>query len=130
MNSNDLEARFEQIESLFKTENAETRRRVQSEAVETCRHFDVVAEGLHDQIKLIAEGHSALTESISELKGGFGRLEAGQSRLELHQPALESQQAKLESGQGQLERIQKVTLSEIRLLASKVERSNSHPPRR
>jgi len=119
MNSNDLEARFEKIESLIKTENAETR-----------RHFDVVAEGLHGQIKLIAEGHGALTEQILDLKEGFGRLETGQGRLELRQLALESRQGKLESRQGRLEKSQKVLLSEVRLVASQVERSRTSRTRR
>ena len=123
MNSGDIEARFDEIANLITTENAETRRRVQSESLETRRHFDVVAEGLHDQIKLAAEGHSALVESISELKGGFERLEAGQSRLELRQLALESLQ-------GRLEKIQKIVLSDVRLLASQMERSHSPRTRR
>jgi len=119
MNSNELEARFEKVESLVKTENAATR-----------RHFDVVAEGLHAQIKLIAEGHGALTESISELKEGFGRLETGQGRLELRQLALESRQGRLESRQRKLENSQKVLLSEVRLLASQVDRSRTSHTRR
>lgn len=81
MNSNDLEARFEKIEGLTKTENAETRRHFGVVADGLHNQFKVLAEGLHGQIKLIAEGHDALRESISELKKGFGRLEAGQSRL-------------------------------------------------
>ena len=118
VNGADLEARFNRIESLIATENAETR-----------RHFDVVAEGLHDQIKLIAEGHSALTESISDLRAGFERLETGQGRLELRQLSLESRQGALESRQEQLEKAQKLMLNEVRLLASRIERSHTPRPR-
>ncbi len=32
------------------------------------RHFDVVAESLKDEIKLIAEGYSLLNEKIDELR--------------------------------------------------------------
>jgi len=116
VNETDLEARFGKVESLIKTENAEAGRRVQSESSETRRHVDAVAEGLCDQIKIVAQGHSALTESMVDLKQGFARLEAGQSRLELLQLALESQQT-------QLEKSQKVLLGVVRLLASEGERS-------
>jgi len=116
VNETGLEARFGKVESLIKTENAETSRRVQSESSETRRHVDVVAESLRDQIEIIAQGHNALTESMVDLKQGFERLEAGQSRLELLQLALESQQ-------GQLEKSQKVLLGVVRLLASEGERS-------
>lgn len=118
MNSNDLEARFDKIERLIKAEDAETRRHFGVVADGLHNQFKVLAEGLHGQIKLIAEGHGALRESISDLKEGLGRLEAGQSRLELRQLALESRQ-------GQLEKTQNVTLSEVRLLASRVEPSSS-----
>ena len=37
-------------------------------AEEIKRHFDVVAEDLKDEIKLVAEGYSLLNEKIDELR--------------------------------------------------------------
>ena len=34
-------------------------------------HFDVVAEGLKDEIKLVAEGHALLNEKIDRVEGNL-----------------------------------------------------------
>lgn len=98
------DARFQKLEAL-----------IISEGVRTRQHLDVVAEDLKGQIKLLAEGHSALADHIVEVKGGIERLEAGQGQLDLRMRSLESRQ-------GRLERVQKVVLTEVRGLATKVER--------
>ena len=48
-----VEERFKNVEDLVKTEGAATR-----------RHFDVVAEGLRDQIKVVAEGYVVLRTDV------------------------------------------------------------------
>lgn len=106
MNDADLNARFEQIDNRFK--NIEDL--VKTEGAATRRHFDVVAEGLRDQIKVVAEGYVALRTDVTDLKEGQQRLETGVGRLELRMLSLESRQTKVE-------RIQKVVLTEVRLLA-------------
>ena len=35
---------------------------------ETRRHFDVVAEGLRNEIRTVAEGHVGLTRQLSEFR--------------------------------------------------------------
>jgi UDP-N-acetylglucosamine enolpyruvyl transferase len=50
-------------------------------------------DDLHVQIKLVAEGHATLVDSIADLKRGFERLEAGQDHLELRMMAVESRLA-------------------------------------
>lgn len=106
MDDADLNARFEQIEDRFR--NVEDL--IKTEGAATRRHFDVVGEGLRDQIKVVAEGYTALRTDVTDLKEGQQRLEAGVGRLELRMVSLESRQTKLE-------RTQKVVLSEVRFLA-------------
>ena len=55
------DARFDGLEALIRRESPKTRDYVDLKAAETRRHFDVVAERLEGQIRLIAEGHQALT---------------------------------------------------------------------
>ena len=55
------DARFDGLEALIRRESAKTRDYVDLKAAGTRRHFDVVAERLEGQIRLIAEGHQALT---------------------------------------------------------------------
>ena len=96
---NGIDARVTSLEDLIRAEEAATR-----------RHFDVVAEGLSGQIKLLAEGYDALRTDVTDLKDGQQRREPGVGRLELRMLSLESRQTKLE-------RTQKVVLTEVRLLA-------------
>jgi chaperonin cofactor prefoldin len=87
-----VDARFDRLEAAIRTENAATR-----------QHFEVVAEGLEQKIKVIADGHIALRDDFAGLRAGQDRLEAGQTRLEVRQQALESRQEVLESRQERLE---------------------------
>lgn len=102
----DSDDRFERLEALIKADGVETRQQVAQvqaslEAVKaTVAKVYVRVEDLHGQIKLIGEGHSALTDHIIEVKGGIERLEAGQGQLDLRMRSLESRQ-------GRLERVQK-----------------------
>src|SRR5262245_29141118 len=95
MTDDEFNARFASIEASIKAEGVVTR-----------RHFDVVAEGLRIDIKIIAEGHDVLRQKTDDLKEGFSRLEAGQQRLEIRQLALEHRQGRLENRQGRLEQRQ------------------------
>jgi hypothetical protein len=52
---------------------ATLRTEIRSEAAETRRHFDVVAEGLRGDIRLVAEGVVANTESIERLRSDVTR---------------------------------------------------------
>ena len=113
MNDAELSARFEQIDDRFRQVDdrfTSIEDLVKSEGAATRRHFDVVAEGLRDQIKVVAEGYAALRTDVTDLKDGQQRLEAGVGRVELRMLSLESRQTKLE-------RTQKVVLTEVRLLA-------------
>ena len=62
------DARFDGLEVLIRRESAKTRDYVDLKAAGTRRHFDVVAERLEGQIRLIAEGHQALTHRQDSLK--------------------------------------------------------------
>ena len=44
-------------------------------ADEIMRHFDVVAEGLRSEIKLVAEGHRVLAEGQGQIAQRLGRIE-------------------------------------------------------
>ena len=46
-----------------------TKEQVREEAVETRRHFDVVAESLRADIRIIAEGHGHLAHRMDTLEG-------------------------------------------------------------
>jgi len=79
MDDNDLKGRFDNIDARFDKVDTrfdevgarfteadarfnEMRQIILEEGRRTRTHFDVVAEGLKDQIKVICEGHAALTE--------------------------------------------------------------------
>lgn len=59
---------------------------VRQEGEQTRRHFDIVAESLHGDIRLIAEGHVTLQQSVdglrTELKGDIAKLDRRVTRLE------------------------------------------------
>src|SRR5262245_57421025 len=50
------------------TLRTELRAEIRASEAETRRHFDVVAESLRSDIRLIAEGHGVLAESIDRLR--------------------------------------------------------------
>jgi hypothetical protein len=63
-----------------------TRAEMREEAIETRRHFDVVAESLRDDIRLIAEGQATLSQkfdvSTGEFKQDIAKLDVRVTRLE------------------------------------------------
>jgi len=116
MTADELDDRFARLEALMRAESAETR-----------RHFDVAAEGLRLEIRVIAEGHEVLRADVAELKTGQTRLEAGLGRLEIRQQALEYRQERVEtrlerveSGQSELSDGQQALVTEVRLLAARL----------
>jgi hypothetical protein len=52
---------------------------IMESAQETRRHFDVVAEGMRSEIRVIAEGHAMLSEKIDR---EFRRVDRRLTRLE------------------------------------------------
>ena len=52
--------------------------------------LSVRVDGLHGLIKLVAEGHGALVDNITDVKAGIARLEKGQDHLQLRMIAVES----------------------------------------
>jgi predicted RNase H-like nuclease (RuvC/YqgF family) len=57
---------------------------------ETRRHFDVVAEGLKSEIRVIAEGHGVLVEKIDRLDTRMDHLETKVDRLDTRMDHLET----------------------------------------
>src|SRR5947209_7616416 len=103
MTDEELDARFERFAADIKTSKVEISAEIKAEGATTRRHFDVVAEGLRAEIKVIADGHAALHDDMVGVKTGQARLEVRQERLEIRQLALEHRQGKLEERQGKLE---------------------------
>jgi hypothetical protein len=68
---------------------------VGEEGERTRRHFDIVAEGLRGDIRLIAEGHETLRTSIVEMRRD---LEAADARLDARVTALEASQRRRRVG--------------------------------
>ena len=58
----------------------EMRTAIRAEGEETRRHFDVVAESLRSDIRVIADGHGHLTHRIDTLEGDTKRDSAGLDR--------------------------------------------------
>ena len=113
-----VDARFEKVDAQFERVDAqfsEMRQLIVYEGERTRNHFDVVAEGLEDRIKLGFEGYTALRADVSDLKDGQQRLEAGHSQLDIRMLALESRVIGVE-------RAQKIVLPQVRGLATKVDR--------
>jgi hypothetical protein len=54
----------------------------EQESDEIKRHFDVVAEGLRSEIRLVAEGVAMNTEGLDRLAGRVGTVETKVDRLE------------------------------------------------
>jgi hypothetical protein len=68
-----------------------TKEELREEGERTRRHFDVVAEGLAGQIKVIAEGHGALKTPVDDLRT---ELKADIAGLDERVTALEAGRAK------------------------------------
>lgn len=71
---------------------------IREEGAATRSHFDIVAEAMKADVRVIAEGHKALQDDVDALQDGQQRLEGRQGRLEVRQQALEARQGKLEKG--------------------------------
>ena len=57
---------------------------MEDKAVEAIkRHFDVVAESLRQDIKLVAEGHGILSGKVDDLRGEVGELREENTREHL-----------------------------------------------
>ena len=102
-----LTERFSGIDQRF----AELRRELHERSAETRRHFDVVAEGLRGDIRLVAEGHSVLVarierveqaieamgrEILAAVKFSFAELDRRLTRLETLTLDLESRLSRIE----------------------------------
>ena len=112
------DARFDGIDRKLATHDArfdEMHQLIVMEAERTRTHFDVVAERLEGKVNLIAEGHSALRDNGTEMKSRLESVESGQGRLELHVLAIESRVTSIE-------KTQKIVLTEVRGLATKIDR--------
>ena len=70
---------------------------IREENEETRRHFDVVAEGLRSDIRLLAEGHGALVEKVDHLDAKVDRLETKVDHLETRMDGLETKVDHLET---------------------------------
>ena len=81
----EMDQRFDHLLAFVKEEGAATR-----------RHFDIVAEAMRADVKVIAEGHGALGTSVSGLDARVDRVEERQDHVEERQLALEHRQAKVE----------------------------------
>ncbi len=68
-----IDRRLERVEQILPTlaTKAELRAEVGEEGERTRRYFDVVAESLHDDIRIIAEGQVAISASVQNLKTGL-----------------------------------------------------------
>jgi hypothetical protein len=98
--------RFEKIAASINSE-------IKTEGEITRRHFDVVAERLKGEIKVIADGRLAQREDVASLKAAQERLDGRQERLEIRQLAIEHRQGKLEEGQHAL-------VTEVRSMAARL----------
>jgi hypothetical protein len=58
----------------------EMRTAIRAEGEETRRHFDVVAESIRSEVRVIAEGHGHLTHRMDTLEGDTKRAIAGLDR--------------------------------------------------
>jgi len=92
-----VDARFTEVDARFN----EMRQLILEEGRRTRTHFDVVAEGLKDQIKVIGEGHAALTAHNTVADTRLQRLEDGQERIEVRMLAVESRVSAAEETQRQ-----------------------------
>jgi predicted nuclease with TOPRIM domain len=121
----EVDARFDKVHARFAEVDArfdKMERLILQEGERTRMHFDAVAEGLEDRIKLVAEGDAALRMDVTELKDGQQHLLSEQSRLDVHILAVASRVVSLDSRITGVEKIQKIILAEVRGLATKVDR--------
>ena len=93
----EVAARFTEVDARFN----EMRQLILEEGRRTRTHFDVVAEGLKDQIKVIGEGHAALVAHNTATDNRLQRLEDGEERMEARMLSVESRVDPVEKTQRQ-----------------------------
>ncbi|MGC8724285.1 MAG: hypothetical protein ACP5VF_10525 [Acidobacteriota bacterium] len=76
---------------------------IRGENEETRRHFDVVADGVRSDIRLLAEGHGALVEKVDHLDAKVDRLETKVDHLDTRMEVLETKVDHLETRMDVLE---------------------------
>jgi hypothetical protein len=85
--------RFDRLEALIRSQIGGLRAEMGSElggVKAELRGVNVRLDSLHSQIKIVAEGHGALVDNITDVKAGIARLEKGQDHLQLRMIAVES----------------------------------------
>ncbi len=70
---------------------------------QTRLHFDVVAESVKSDIRLLAEGHGVLVEKVDGLGTRMDRLETKVDRLEIKVDALDTRMGHMETRMDHLE---------------------------
>ncbi len=73
-----IDAQFDKVDQRFD----EMRTEIRAAAVETRRHFDVVAEDLETSIKVITEGYENHTKVLADHEGRLVRLEQARLRFD------------------------------------------------
>ena len=64
----EVDARLTEVDARLTNEADKLRREIRDEGTTTRRHFDVVAESLRDDIRLIAEGVVALDAKVEAMR--------------------------------------------------------------
>ena len=87
VDSSDLDRLGDNLRQDMRETTAAILERMDASAAETRRHFDVVAEGLTSDIKVVAEGMGALDEKVDRFRGevreGFKKVDRRLLRLEV-----------------------------------------------
>ena len=106
-----IDQRFAELRRELDERFVELRRELHERSAETRRHFDVVAEGLRGDTRLVAEGHSVLVarierveqaieamgrEILAAVKFSFAELDRRLTRLETLTLDLESRLSRIE----------------------------------
>jgi hypothetical protein len=82
-----VDERLEHVEQILPT--LVTKQELREESEQTRRHFDIVAESLRSDIRLLAEGQAALHQRVgdlrTELRADIASLDRRVMRLEAHQ---------------------------------------------
>jgi len=63
-----VNARFDALESRFDTLESSLAARIDNAQADMKRHFDIVAESTHDDVRIIAEGLIALNAKVDAMR--------------------------------------------------------------
>ena len=63
-----LESRFDSLDSRFDTLESSLAARIDDAKADMKRHFDIVAESTHDDVRIIAEGLVALNAKVDAMR--------------------------------------------------------------